>query len=136
MPRVARVSLCCAVALLAVSCRTASAPQSMAGVRALYRSIGVDASTSNFSDICRSFMNERLLDELKPLTKNCSTRRFERWAEKVRLSKGKPGTHIVLSGREAVIHDGPRPEKALYAAGQWRLAEVPEIMPPRDPARR
>ncbi len=115
--------------MLVAGCSTASAPQTVAGVRALYRSIGIDASTSNFSDICASYMDELLRSELKPLSKGCSTPRFEHWAEKVRLSKIRPNTRIVLSGREALIYDGVKPERALYAAGQWRLAEAPELVP-------
>jgi hypothetical protein len=51
----------------------------------------------------------------------------ERWAEKVRLSKVKARTRIVLSGDQALVYDGGEPETALYAHGQWVLAEVPEL---------
>ena len=124
------LAICCATVLVA-GCRSASTPQSVAGVRVLYRSIGIDASTSDFSDICMSYMDEALQSELKRLSNGCSTPRFERWAEKVRLSKIRPNTRIVLSGREALIYDGVKPERALYAAGQWRLAEAPELVPTR-----
>ena len=93
----------------------------------MYRSIGIDASSGNFRDICDSYMDEQLRNELQPFSKKCSTRRFERWAESVRLSKVGSGARIVVSGREALVYDGAKPEKALYIAGQWRLAEVPEI---------
>ena len=118
----------CSATVLAAGCSTASAPRTVAGVRALYRSIGIDASTSDFSDICTSYMDEPLRSELKPVSKGCSTPRFEHWAEKVRLSKIRPNTRIVLSGHEALIYDGVKPERALYAAGQWRLAEAPELV--------
>ncbi|MGO8905484.1 MAG: hypothetical protein ACLQMH_07655 [Solirubrobacteraceae bacterium] len=118
--------------MLLIGCRGASSPQNVAGVRAMYRSIGIDASSSNFGDICESYMDEQLRSELEPLSKNCFTRTFEHWAEKVRLSKIGSGTRIVVSGRQALVYGGARPEKALYVSGQWRLAEVPEIiLPPR-----
>jgi len=102
----------------------------------MYRSIGIDASSGNFGDICKSYMDERLRDELQPLSKRCFTRTFEHWAEEVRLSKIKPETEIVVSGGEALVYDAAKPEKALYVAGQWRLAEVPEIVSPPAGARR
>ena len=80
-------------------------------------------------------MDELLRNELNPLSKGCSTARFEHWAEKVRLSKIRPNTRIVLSGHEALIYDGVKPERALYAAGQWRLAESPELVQSGTPAR-
>jgi hypothetical protein len=116
----------CLAALLISGCR-ASAPQNVAGVRALYRAIGLDASSGNFGDICRSYMDARLRAEFEPSSKSCSTSKFERWAEKVRLSKVRPGTRITVSGGEALIYDGVRPERAVYVTGQWQLAEVPEL---------
>jgi hypothetical protein len=94
----------------------------------MYRSIGIDASSSNFGDICTSYMDDRLRDELAPVSKGCFTRTFEHWAEKVRLSKINTGTRVVVTGRRALVYDGAEPEKALYIEGQWRLAEVPEIV--------
>ena len=86
----------------------------------MYRSIGIDASFSNFGDICESYMDEQLRNDLQPLSKNCFTRRFEHWAEKIRLSKVRSGTRIVVSGHEALIYDGAEPEKAaLY---RWSVA--------------
>jgi len=102
----------------------------------MYRSIGIDASSGNFRDICESYMDEQLRSELQPLSRNCFTRGFEHWAEKVRLSKVSTGTRIVVSGREALVYDGAKPEKALYIAGEWRLGEVPEIIPPKRSARK
>jgi hypothetical protein len=101
----------------------------------MYRSIGIDASSSDFGDICESYMDEQLRNELEPVSKNCFTSRFEHWAEKVRLSKIRPGTRIVVSGHEALVYDGAKPEKALYVVGQWRLGEVPELIPPKRTAR-
>jgi hypothetical protein len=97
----------------------------------MYRSIGIDASASNFGDICDSYMDKQLRSELEPVSRNCFTSRFERWAEKVRLSKIRSGTRIVVLGHEALVYDGAEPERALYAAGQWRLREVPEVILPR-----
>jgi hypothetical protein len=116
---------------LIAGCGAASSPQNVAGVRAMYRYIGIDASAGSFSEICESYMDERLRNKLEPLTKDCTTSRFEHWAEKVRLSKIRPGTRIVISGREALVYDGVKPEKVSYIAGQWRLAEVPEMITPR-----
>ncbi len=129
----------CSSAVLIAGCGGASAPQSAAGVRALYRAVGLDASASNFSDICESYMDERLRDEVERSENHCSTGSsttiLERWAEKVRLSKVGAGTRIVVSGREALVYDGVKPEKAVYVTGQWLLAEVPELIAPRRAAR-
>jgi hypothetical protein len=101
----------------------------------LYRAVGLDASAGNFVDICQSYMDEQLREEVKRSVKNCSTSSstsiLERWAEKVRLAKVRAGTRIVVSGREALVYDGVKPEKALYVRGQWVLAEVPELNSPR-----
>jgi hypothetical protein len=102
----------------------------------MYRSIGIDASSGNFRDICESYMDGQLRNELQPLSKNCFTRRFERWAEGVRLSKVGSGARIVVSGREALVYDRAKPERALYIAGEWRLGEVPEIITPKRSARK
>lgn len=100
-------------------------------MRALYRSIGIDASAGSFTQICRTYMDQRLREELSPARKKCMTRGFERWAEDVRLSKIQADTRIDLHGREALVYDGARPERAVYIDGEWRLAEVPEIAPAR-----
>jgi hypothetical protein len=101
----------------------------------MYRSIGIDASSGNFGDICQSYMDEQLRSELEPLSKNCFSSRFEHWAEGIRLSKIRPGTRIVVYGGQALIYDGAEPERALYIAGQWRLDEAPAIIPPARAAR-
>jgi hypothetical protein len=124
--RLCTLLACCSMVLLA-GCRGASSPENVAGVRAMYRSIGIDASSSDFGDICDSYMDEQLRSELKPLSRSCFTSRFEHWAEKIRLSKVTSGTRIVVSGREALVYDGARPEKAVYVNGQWRLGEVPDL---------
>jgi hypothetical protein len=103
----------------------------------MYRSIGLDASAGAFSDVCRSYMDEPLRDQVQRLNDDCMTSsnsisKLEHWAEKVRLSKVKSGTRIVVSGKQALVYDGVWPEKALYSAGQWRLAEVPELTTPES----
>jgi hypothetical protein len=99
----------------------------------MYRSIGLDASAGAFGDVCRSYMDEPLRGQVQAANDDCSTSsstsRLERWAEKIRLSKVKSGTRILVSGQQALVYDGAKPEKALYTAGQWRLAEVPELSP-------
>jgi hypothetical protein len=95
--------VCCSIVLLS-GCHGASSPQNVAGVRAMYRSIGIDASSSDFGDICKSYMDEQLRSELEPLSKNCFTSRFEHWAEKIRLSRVTPGTRILLSGTSPKRH--------------------------------
>ncbi len=127
LSRLRTAVVCCSIALLS-GCRGASSPQNVAGVRAMYRSIGIDASSSDFGDICKSYMDEQLRDELEPLSRNCFTSRFEHWAEKIRLSKVTPGTRIVVSGQKALVYDGARPERAVYVNGQWRLGEVPDLI--------
>ncbi len=97
----------------------------------MYRSIGVDASAGAFGQICLTYTDAHLRAELSPTSKKCYTRNFERWAEKIRLSKITPRTRIVLSGREALIYDGALPERVTYIGGEWRLADVPEIAPGR-----
>lgn len=120
MPRLGPTIVCCSVALVA-GCRAASSPHNVAGVRAMYRSIGIDASSGNFRDICESYMDEQLRNELQPLSKNCFTRRFERWAEGVRLSKVGSGTRIVVSEREALVLAGrsPKGRSTSRASGAW-----------------
>jgi hypothetical protein len=129
-------ALCCSVALLG-GCGGASAPRDAAGVRAMYRSIGLDASSGAFLDICRSYMDELLRVAVERDNDHCttssSTSRLERWAEKIRLSKIKPGTRIVVSGDEALIDDAAQPERAVYSSGQWRLAQAPELSAPAAP---
>jgi hypothetical protein len=128
-------ALLCASMLLIAGCSGANAPENAAGVRDMYRSIGLDAGAGDFTDVCRSYMDKPLGDTVKRSNNNCSTAnstsRLERWAEKVRLAKVKAGTHIVVSGREALVYDGAKPERALYVDGQWLLAEVPELTQPR-----
>lgn len=101
----------------------------------MYRSIGIDASSGEFGDICQSYMDERLRSELKPLRRNCFSSRFEHWAEGIRLSKIRSGTQIVVSEGQALIYDGAEPERALYIEGQWRLDEAPAIIPARQASR-
>ncbi len=127
--------------VLVSGCSSASAPQTAAGVRAMYRSIGLDAGGGDFIDICRSYMDPALSDIVKRANNNCSTANFtsrlERWAEKIRLSKVRASTGIVVSGHEALVADAGTPERAVYAGGQWLLAEVPELtLPGRLAARR
>jgi hypothetical protein len=124
--RVCAAATCCAIAWL-VGCSAASSPQDVAGVRAMYRDIGIDASSSNFGDICETYMDEQLRKELEPVSKNCFSSRFEKWAERVRLSKITSATRIMVSGRQALVYDGATPERAQYLGGQWRLSEVPAL---------
>jgi hypothetical protein len=126
-------ALCLSAALIA-GCGGASAPQSATGVRAMYRSIGLDASSGEFNDICRSYMDPQLRAEFEPTLKNCLTTGFERWAEKIRVPGLGASTRIVVAGREALVYRSAkpeRPEKAIYVAGQWLLAEVPATIVPR-----
>ena len=103
----------------------------------MYRSIGIDASASNFHDICQAYVDAQLREKLEPRSRNCTAPRFEHWAEKIRLSKVRAGTRIVLSGEQALVYDGAKPETVIYIHGQWRLSEVPELnTPQRSPARR
>jgi hypothetical protein len=129
----AAAAVCCSAALLG-GCGGASAPRDAAGVRAMYRSIGLDASSGAFLDVCRSYMDEPLRVAVERANDHCttssSTSGLERWAEKIRLSKIKPGTRIVVSGDEALIYDAAQPEKAMYISGQWRLAQAPELSAP------
>jgi hypothetical protein len=122
--------LCSSIVLIA-GCGTASSPRDAAGVRAMYRSIGLDASAGAFTDVCRSYMDAPLRAQVERANDDCtassSTSKLERWAEKVRLSKIESGTRIVVSGDEALVYDAAEPERALYGAGQWRLAEAPEL---------
>jgi hypothetical protein len=124
--------LLCGSTILLCGCSQARSPENVAGVRAMYRSIGIDASASDFTDICDSYMDAALRDELQPVSKRCFTTKFEHWAEKIRLSKIKPDTRIVVSSGEALVYDGARPERVTYEAGQWRLAEVPEVVRQRS----
>jgi hypothetical protein len=121
------------VALLA-GCGGANAPEDVAGVRAMYRSIGLDAGAGDFIDVCRSLLDEPLRAQVRRSNHNCSTAsatsQLERWAEKVRLAKVGTRTRIVLSGAEALVYDATKPERARYVDGQWLLAEAPELTPP------
>jgi hypothetical protein len=123
----------CTAALLG-GCGGASAPRDAAGVRAMYRSIGLDASSGAFLDVCRSYMDEPLRIAVERSNDHCttssSTSKLERWAEKIRLSKIKPETRIVVSGAEALVYDGTQPERAVYTSGQWRLAQAPALSSP------
>ncbi len=129
--------LCASVALIA-GCSGANAPENVAGVRAMYRSIGLDAGAGEFTDICRSYIDGPLREEVERSNYDCttanSTSNLERWAEKVRLSKVGAQTRIVVSGREALVYDGAKPERALYVNGQWLLAGAPELTSPRRTA--
>jgi hypothetical protein len=143
----------CVSALALAGCGTASEPQSTAGVRDMYRSIGLDASSGEFNDICRSYMAQQLRAEFEPTMKNCLTTSFERWAEKIRVPGLGASTRIVVSGHEALVYrtatakppkpqepqkpeEPEKPEKAIYLAGQWRLAEVPAAIVPHRAATR
>jgi hypothetical protein len=133
MSRLGTALLCAAIALLA-GCGGANAPEDVAGVRAMYRSIGLDAGAGDFIDVCRSLLDEPLRARVKRSNHNCSTASstsvLERWAEKVRLAKVSARTRIVLAGDEALVYDGAEPERARYVGGQWLLAEAPELIPP------
>jgi hypothetical protein len=134
MPRRFAATLIAVLALL-TGCSSASSPQTASGVRAMYRSVGLDAGAGDFTDICRSYMDAPLRDEVKRADNDCTTANYssklERWAEKVRLSKVKASTRIVLSGDKALVYDASEPETVLYIHGQWVLADVPELrMPP------
>ncbi len=139
MSRLGTALLCSAIALLA-GCGGANAPEDVAGVRAMYRSIGLDAGAGDFIDVCRSLLDEPLRAQVKRSNHNCSTASstsaLERWAEKVRLAKVSARTRIVLAGDEALVYDGAKPERARYVGGQWLLAEAPELTPPRRRAAR
>jgi hypothetical protein len=130
MRRIPTATVCASLVLIA-GCGTASSPRDAAGVRAMYRSIGLDASAGDFIDVCRSYMVQPLRGEVSRSNHGCvaasSTSKLERWAEKIRLSKVKSGTRIVVSGHEALVDDATRPERALYVDGQWQLSEVPEL---------
>lgn len=97
----------------------------------MYRSIGLDAGAGAFTDICRSYMDPRLREEVKKADNDCTTANYtsklERWAEKVRLSKIKVSTRIVLAGDQALVYDASEPETAVYLQGEWVLANVPEL---------
>ncbi len=124
-------ALACAAMALLGGCSGASAPESADGVRAMYRAIGLDAGAGDFPDICRSYMDPALGARTARTNHDCttssSTSTLERWAEKVRLAKVTTATRIALSRSEALVYDGAKPERVLYAGGQWRLAEVPEL---------
>ena len=126
-------AILCASVMLITGCAGANAPENGAGVRAMYRSIGLDAGAGDFPDICRSYMDGALGDAVRRSNSGCSTAnatsRLERWAEKVRLSKVRAGTRIAVSRHEALVYDGAKPERAVYLDGQWRLAAVPELTP-------
>lgn len=122
--------------MLIAGCGTASSPKDTAGVRAMYRSIGLDASSGEFSEICQSYMDRQLRAAFNPSQKNCLTTSFERWAEKIRAPGLVPSTRIVLSGDEAWVYRAAKPERAVYDAGQWLLAEVPATIVPRPAATR
>lgn len=129
-PGLGAATLCLSAVLLA-ACAGASAPQNATGVRALYRSIGLDASSGEFNDICRSYMDQQLRADFEPSQKNCLSSSFERWAEKIRTAGVGPSTRIVVSGHEALVYRAVKPERAVYIAGQWQLAEVPQTILPR-----
>lgn len=127
-------ALLCAATVLLAGCSGANAPENAAGVRAMYRSIGLDAGAGDFTDVCRSLMDEPLRAQVRRANDNCttgnSTSALERWAEKIRLAKVGARTRIVLSGREALIYDGAKPERALYVNGQWLMSQAPELTAP------
>jgi hypothetical protein len=136
-----RIAVVCASTVLIAGCSGANAPEDVAGVRAMYRSIGLDAGAGDFTDVCRSLMVQALREQVRRDDDDClvgnSTSNLERWAEKVRLAKVSARTRIAVSGREALVYDGVKPEKALYVSGQWLLAEAPELTsPPRPAAKR
>ncbi|MGO9489859.1 MAG: hypothetical protein ACLQBB_12625 [Solirubrobacteraceae bacterium] len=122
------VALCGCVLAMA-GCQAASSPQDATGVRALYRGIGIAASSGNVMEICDTDLDERLRHELEPLGKSCLSRTFERWSEAVRLSKIRTGTRIVVKGDEALVYAGAKPERAIYLDGRWLMDEAPELLP-------
>ncbi len=126
--------LVCISAALLAGCSGANAPDSAAGVRAMYRSIGLDAGAGDFSDVCRSLIDEPLRAQTRRANNDCvpasSTSSLERWAEKIRLSKVGAGTRIVVSDDQALVYDGAEPERAVYVGGQWLLAQAPELSSP------
>jgi hypothetical protein len=128
------MALLCALLLVLGGCSAAKSPENAAGVRSMYRSIGLDAGAGDFIDICRSYMQGGLSEQVKRANNDCSTgsstSTLERWAEKVRLSKVKESTRIVMSGATALVFDGAQPERAVYVGGQWLLAAVPQLSPP------
>jgi len=130
MRRRLAATLFAAVAVL-TGCSSASSPQTASGVRAMYRSIGLDAGAGDFTDVCRTYMDASLRDEIKKADNDCTTASYsselERWAEKVRLSRVKASTRIILSGDRALVYDDTEPEAVLYIHGQWVLADVPEL---------
>lgn len=124
----ARAGVALALCALALGgCSAASAPRNAEAVRAMYRSIGVDASSGYWTDICSSYMDASLRAQVQRRAKDCFSTTVERWAERIRLAKVRPSTRIVLSGGRATIFDGPTPEVALYTGGQWRLDRAAEI---------
>lgn len=131
-------AIACLLILGLAGCSAAKAPENAAGVRSMYRSIGLDAGGGDFIDICRSYMQAALRNEVKRTNNECSTGSsispLERWAEKVRLAKITAATRIVMSGRTALVLDGIQPERAVYIGGEWLLAAVPELTPPVRPA--
>jgi hypothetical protein len=129
-----RAAALCVSLLLIAGCGGTSAPESAAGVRAMYRSIGLDASSGEFNDICRSYMDQELRDRFTPTETNCLTTSFERWAEKIRVPGVSARTRIVVSGNEALVYRAAKPERAIYIGGQWQLAEVPQVILPRHAA--
>lgn len=132
--RLGRALLVGVFAALLAGCSSANAPESAAGVRAMYRSIGLDAGAGDFSDVCRSLIDEPLRAQTRRANNDCvpgsATSSLERWAERIRLSKVGAGTRIVVSGDEALVYDGAEPERAVYVGGQWLLAQAPELTSP------
>jgi len=126
----------CASAVLMAGCGGANAPENAAGVRALYRAVGLDASGGSFNDICATYMDEQLRNKLKASGGGCTGASLERWAEGIRRSNVGQGTRIVVFGGEAAVYHGVKPERALYVKGQWQLAEVPQLTAPRQAAKR
>lgn len=118
--------ICCAVTLM-IGCSGASAPENVAGLRAVYRSIGIDASAGNFTGICQTYLSSHLRQKLIALHRPCSQATIERWAERVRVAKVGPTILIVVKGARASVYDGATPEQASYIDGEWRLTEVPEL---------
>jgi hypothetical protein len=116
--------LCSSIVLIA-ACGTSSSPRDAAGVRAMYRSIGLDASAGAFTDVCRSYMDAPLRARVERANDDCttssSTSKLERWAEKIRLSKIKSGTRIVVSGDERSSTTPPsrKGRSMAQASGDW-----------------
>ena len=107
-------------------CRPSSRePRSVAGVLATYTAIGADAVSGNYSDLCRHYLDEALLDQLAVEHRLCPLFLSEHWGEFTPASKVSPKTHVAVSGNSAIVYDGRPPEVLKYEGGEWRLTRIP-----------